>query len=186
MKRQSALSLVELIVVIAILGILAVAAIPELTSPDPVKLELAAAEVAAALRFARSESVRTRDAHGVMVDHDDTDSSGRDILVYKVDLDASPFGIERVLYHPVRKQPYDLRIGDDPGMRGVSITNGIEAFKMDAVGTSKHIHFDAAGRPVYYRDKTPLRLLGGGVRLGNGREERVVSVEPVTGRVVIQ
>jgi len=142
--------------------------------------------VASALRFARSESVRTREVHGVLIDHNDTESSGKDVVVYKVNLDASPFGLDQVVYHPVRKQPYDLRIGGNPTMRGVSITNGVNAFDFDGAGTTRHVHFDAAGRPVYYQDRVPYRLLRGGVRLGNGKDQRIVSVEPVTGRVTMQ
>ena len=66
--RSHGVTLVELLVVIAILGIAAVVAIPEFfSSSNPHTLDLAAEEVANAIRFARSEAIRLDKPHGFRV-----------------------------------------------------------------------------------------------------------------------
>ena len=57
-SRSHGVTLVELLVVISILGVVALVAIPDFSSSKPAQLDLAANEFAAAMRFARSESMR--------------------------------------------------------------------------------------------------------------------------------
>ncbi len=52
-------TLLETLVVLVLIGIVALAAVPLLSSQDPTKLDVAAAEVGNALRFAISEAERT-------------------------------------------------------------------------------------------------------------------------------
>ena len=46
-------------------GIAAAVAIPDISTTNPNRLDLAAEEIAQAIRFARSESLRTGEIHGV-------------------------------------------------------------------------------------------------------------------------
>lgn len=186
MKMQSGLSLIELTITISILGIIALVAIPNLTVTDPVKLDLAANKVADAIRFARSESIRTGQVHGVLIDHNDMDSTGKDIIVYQADLASSPFAVQQILRHPLSKQLYDISISENTLTANITITNNSNVFNFDTVGLTKHTHFNAEGRPVYYQDAVPYRNLSGKITVGNGTEERIISLNSITGRVFVQ
>jgi type II secretion system protein H len=68
-ERHNGFTLLEIMIVAAILGIVALVAVPSFTSTSDgeAKLDLAAGEVAAAIRFARSETMRTGTVHGAKV-----------------------------------------------------------------------------------------------------------------------
>ncbi len=186
MKMQTGLSLLELTITIFILGIVAFVALPNITVTNPAKLDLAANKVAEALRYARSESIRTSKAHGVLIDHDDTEPTGKDLIVYQADLDSSPFAVDHILRHPVSKQLYDISLSGNTLTPNITITNTSKVFNFDTVGLSNHTHFNAAGRPVYYKDSVPYRILNGIITVGNGTDERIISLNTITGRVLVQ
>lgn len=185
MNRQRGLQLLELILVVAILSVVAAVAIPHLAATDPARLNRAAQEVADALRYARSEAIRTAQPHGVLVDHDGSQTSYQDIAVYRVDTSASPFGIAAVLHHPVDKQPYDRQVVAGPDSRGIAFANA--PFSFDAVGSAQqHLHFNADGAPVLLQNGTARRLLSGAVTLRQGQAQRTVRVQAVTGQVSVE
>jgi type II secretion system protein H len=187
MKPQRGFQLIELLLVVAILAIVALISLPRLAATDPARLDLAAQEVADALRFARAEAIRTGQVHGVLVDHDGSQAAYKDIAVYRVDTAASPFAVAALVYHPVDKQPYDRQVVAGPDSRGIGFANATAPFSFDAVGgQQQHLHFDAYGTPVLMKDGTPHRLLSGAVLLSLGQERRTVSVQPVSGRVTVQ
>lgn len=186
MNQQRGLHLIELLIIIAILGMTAVVALPHLAATDPARLDLAAQEVADALRFARAEALRTGLPHGALVDHDASQATYKDLAVYRVDTAASPFGIAALSYHPVDKQAYDRALGGGAQGSGIRLDSASAPFAFDTIAGQQHLHFDASGVPVLYRNGVAKRLLSGAVTLGNGREQRTVSVAPVTGRVTVQ
>ncbi|PLY15046.1 MAG: hypothetical protein C0631_07920 [Sedimenticola sp.] len=186
MKSQNGLSLVELTVVIMILVIVAVVAIPHLASTDPHRIELAAKQVAGAIRFARSESIRTGEVHGVAVDYNQSDAAGKEITVYKADLAQSPFAVDSIAYHPVDKQPYDRMITETYLTRGIGFLNTAHVFDIQGQGRKAHLHFTAQGVPVYFVAGKPYRLINGTIRIGDSTFEKVVTVAPLVGRVKVQ
>ena len=58
----------ELVIVVAVIAVAAAVALPALDSNDQQTLDYVATEVAAAMRYARAEAMRTSVPHGVHVD----------------------------------------------------------------------------------------------------------------------
>ncbi|MGF1613431.1 MAG: Tfp pilus assembly protein FimT/FimU [Gammaproteobacteria bacterium] len=186
-QRAAGMTLLEVLIVVAILSIVAAVSLPSLSSTDPYKLEFAAEEVSSALRFARSEALRTGQAHGVTVDRHTGDPPSDELTVYHVDLGQSPFGIESILHHPVRKQVYTVRIGTGPITAGISITGPGPLFHFSGLtDPQQHVHFDATGAPVYFKDAVAHRFTGGDIRLSDGKDQRWVRIQPITGRVMVR
>jgi len=180
------LSLLELTVVVAILAIVAAVALPQLSASDPARVDLATERVVAALRFARAEAMRTGKFHGVVVDRDNSDATGKDLVVYQLNRDGSPFGIDHIVLHPLSRQPYDLTLLDVNISPNFGITNTAPVFSFDGVGSSQHVHFSPAGTPVYVSNGTTYRLFSGYIYLGTGERQKMISLDPVTGRVSVQ
>ena len=180
--RSHGVTLVEVLVVVAIVGVVAVAAIPDLRSGDDYRLELVAQEIAQAIRFARSESVRTGEVHGIQI----SENTQR-VVVYKADMATSPVGMALILYHPVARQPFDFDLDTHPLAKGVRITNTQSPFRYGN-GRLKNLLFTASGIPYWIVNSsgTTYPLLDGTVQLGYGNGSRTVTVAPITGRVTVQ
>ncbi len=178
-RIQPGFSLLEILAVIAILGIIAVVAMPDFSSSDETKLELAAKEVASALRFARSEALRSGEKRGVLVDHET-----QQVRVYK--LPTLPPPPENTLYHPITKQPYDFNVSTSAMISGVVITNTSGPFDFSGLGQRKDVFFDRRGMPLFIEASAIYQLAGGDIRLAYGAAKRSIHLEPVTGRVTIQ
>ena len=181
-QRQSGFSLLELAIVLLILGLVA-AAIPSLSSSDESTIDAAAAEVAAALRFARAESIRTGAVHGVEVN-----LGTQQITVYKADLATNPLSQDYVLHHPVDKHLYQFVLADRPNLARVLISNGLPPFDFAGFGRRDDLIFDAAGTPKWIAigTSTTYQLADGAVQLKLGSAERNVTIESETGRVAVQ
>ena len=186
LKPQAGFSLLELSASFIILGIMILIMIPSFSSTDPKKLELAAEIVAQALRYARSESMRTGQIHGVLIDTNGSQALGKDITVFKADLSQSPFGNLETLYHPVSKKPYDLWLNQSPATRGVEFKNSGNIFSFEGQASQKrYLFFNAQGLPVYVENGTLFAFTGGKVRLMSDELILRVSIDPATGRVTV-
>jgi len=179
----SGFTFIEVLVAVLVLGILLTGLTPQLSAGNAEKLDLAASEVAAAVRFARSEAMRTGEVHAILVDE-----ASSQITVEKTDLSTKPASAEAVLYHPINKQPYTFNVGKNSVTRDVLIDSDVVAFDYLNYGGRQRLMFDAVGVPVYI-DTTSgdtYLLATGEINLEYGELDRDVVVQPYTGRVTVQ
>ena len=177
--RSHGVTLIELVVVIAILGVVALVAIPSLFSGDAKRLDVATAEVVAALRYARSEAMRSGEVHGININ-----PSNQRVVVYRSNLSTVPVSMAEVLRHPVDHKPYDFDLDTAVMAKGVSISNDQAVF-LYPDGRRNDVLFDANGLPIWINSATSATypLFDAMVQLDYGSLRRSVRVAPVTGRV---
>ena len=180
-NRQTGFSLLELLIVITILGVTAAIVAPVLSTSDDSKLGLAAEEVAQALRFARSESLRTSEVHGVNINQ-----TTQRVVVYKADLTTTPVSIGSILYHPISKQKFDFDVDTAPMTNDVNISNTLDPFLYGST-RRQQLLFSASGTPMWIDNTTGTTDLldDGTVQLSYRGSNRSVEVAPTTGRVTV-
>lgn len=177
--RGSGFTIFELLVVVAILAIVAFFLVgPPLSVNDDKKLDLAASEVAAALRFGRSAAIRTGEHHGTRFG-----AADERIRVYRLDTSPSPPVEEYDVYHPVDKKLYDLPIDTAPFTLGVTIAAAVFQFGGDPT-PHESVAFAETGIPVSPIDLTLMDQ--GLVALTYAGQTRVIQIAPMTGRVHVQ
>ena len=183
MSKHSGYTLLELLAVVSILGIMALVMVPDFSSTSQQKLDLAAQQIAQALRFAHSESLRTGEHHGVTISQ-----VTQTITVKKWDMTTDPVSTELIPYHPVDKQSFVFDADTMSLAPGVSITNSSDIFNYITIGRRRSLIFDPQGVPVWVlgSDDSVYRLLDGVVQLSNGQNQRSIGVAPLTGRVMVK
>jgi prepilin-type N-terminal cleavage/methylation domain-containing protein len=182
-NQQAGFSLLEISVVVLILGTMAIVVIPDSAPSSQQKLDLAANQIAQALRFAQNEALRTGQHHGATISQ-----VTQTITVIKWDLTTAPVSTELVPYHPVNKQSFVFDADTMSIAPGVSIINSSDIFNYTTVGRRRSLIFDPQGVPVWVQgsDDSIHRLLDGVVQLSDGRDQRDIAVAPLTGRVTVQ
>lgn len=187
MARVRGISLIELSIVVAILGVIALVVLPNLTASSVQRLDLASQRVVDALRFARSEALRTGQLTGVVVDTGNTLGVFKDLAVFVPDPSGSPFALDRFVDHPLSGHPYDQRLETSVGGPGVAFSGPAKPFTYDGITDGRdYVFFDATGAPVWLEDGNRFRLVGGTLDLALGRLKQRITVEPVTGKVQLQ
>lgn len=183
LSHQAGFSLLEISIVVLILGIMAIVVIPDSSPSSQHKLDLAANQVAQALRFARSEALRSGEHYGVTISQ-----ITQTITVVKWDLTTDPIGAELLPYHPVNKQGFVFDADTMSLAPGASIINGNDIFNYITIGRRRSLIFDPQGVPLWVRgsDDSVYRLLDGVIQLSDGRAQRYVAIAPLTGRVTVQ
>jgi prepilin-type N-terminal cleavage/methylation domain-containing protein len=182
-NRPTGYTFIEVLVAVMVLGIVMLAATPRLSGADSARLELAASEVAAAVRFARSEAMRTGEVHAIFIDE-----ANEQVTVEKTDLSTKPASTESILYHPIAKQPYDFNITKNVATRDVVVDNAAAPFLFPTAGKQRRLMFDAAGVPVFIDTvvSSTYLLSSAEVKLAQGQLGLGVVVHPFTGRVTIE
>ncbi len=177
-KFQPGYTLTELIIVVAILGLIAAVAVPEISSAPDAKLRLAANEFAAAMRFARSESLRTGEPHGFR-----QQSTAKRIRVFRLDTSTSPATRIYDVYHPVDKQLYEF----DLNLQSLATADSLSrtAVFRGTCNQPGNIYFNGSGTP-WCADPDTVLLERFEVELILGSSRRTVTLDDVTGRVTIQ
>ena len=176
---RAGFTLTEMLVVVALLAAFAAVAVPILSAPDPARVELAAAELVQALRFARSEAERTGTPHGLRVD-----AAVDTAQMFRVDTAAIPPARDFAVYHPVDRQLFVLDLAADPATANVEIAAAAFSFA-GACAELRDIVFEASGTPSC-ADPVSSAVTSATVDLSDGRSQRRVAVAAVTGRVTVQ
>ncbi len=182
-NTQAGFSLLEISIVVLILGIMAIVVIPDSAPTNQQKLDLAASQIAQALRFAHHEALRTGEHHGVTISQ-----VTQTITVMKWDMTTDPVSTELVPYHPVNKQSFVFDADTMSLAPGVSIINSSDIFNYITIGRRRSLIFDPQGVPVWVlgSDDSVHRLMDGIVELSDGQNQRDIAVAPLTGRVTVQ
>lgn len=169
-------SLLEMVIVVLILSIIAAIAIPHLSSTDPKKLDNAANEVAVAIRFAQAEAIRSKIPRGIY-----TDATNERIRVYSLSAATPTFDI----YHPTDKKLYDIQLKTDAFVGGVDLVSASFVFA-GAASSSTNLDFSADGIPKVTSAGADYMLTSGTITLSYRSQQRILSIAPMTGRVVVQ
>ncbi len=175
--KQQGISLIEIIVVVTILAIIAVVVVPDLSSNDYRKLDLAAEELAQAIRFSRLESMRTKTPHGVIFN-----ASSDNAKVYRL---PSFFPIYDV-YHPVNKRLYTLNLKTDNATAGVGLQSYAIYYTNSTTSNSQYLGFNIEGNPKLSFFGTDYMLVSAAITLEYAGKTKVINVSPMTGRVTVQ
>ncbi len=177
-RREHGYTLVELLIVIIILGVAASVAIPDISTTNPGKLKIAAEEFAQAMRFARSEAIRTGQPHGFR-----QQSGAKRIRVFRPDTTISPWLPIYDIYHPISKKLYDIDLNAHPFASAGVITR-TPAFR-GTCNINGNIYFDANGTARCANPETIL-LKQFDLTFTLGNLTRVVTLHGITGRVTVQ
>jgi type II secretion system protein H len=177
-RNEHGYTLAEILVVVAILGVAASIAIPDISTTNPGKLELAAEEFAQAMRFARSEAIRTGQPRGFR-----QQSAAKRIRVFRPDTGTSPWTLNYDVYHPLSKHPYDI----DLNTHALALADSLDrdASFMGSCNASGKIYFDSNGIPRCADPETIL-VKQFDVTFTLGELTRVVTLHGITGRVTVQ
>jgi len=157
---------------------MAAAVVPSFFSSSPEKLELAAREFADAMRFARSEAMRSGKPTGFR-----QQSSAKRIRVFNLDVNTVPWTPIYDVYHPVSKKLYDIELNNHPFAQADSLShNRVYRGTCDQAGI---VYFDASGIPRCVNPETVL-LDQFDVTFTLGSNTRVLSLDSISGRVTVQ
>ena len=148
----------------------------------PTQAREGAERVAAALRFARDESLRTTRPHGVSL----TANTDSDTLkVFVLDTSTLPPTPQFSVRHPLSRQEYAEALGSSSPFPAARADG--QGF-VSAMGSTSQLLFTADGAPAITSGSALLRLSGTSarVRVSAGTHVKDVLVTVETGRIAVQ
>jgi type II secretion system protein H len=171
-------TLIELVITVTIIAVIAAIAVPAFSSDPDEQLQLAAQEFAAAMRFARSESMRTGDPHGFR-----QESNGKRIRVFRLDEATNPPGLVYDVYHPVEKQlyEYDLNV---QSLAGTPTLDHDRTYR-GTCNSSANVYFDDKGTP-WCANPSNILLERFDVHFEKETDRITLTLDGITGRVTVQ
>ena len=175
---QRGYTLIELVLVVIIISALASIVLPALAPGQSIKLDLAATEIAAAMRFARVEALRLGVARGIR-----QESTAKRVRVFSMDTQTTPATLVYDIYHPVDKQLYDKSFAQQPFAFSGDMSH-VPSYR-GTCNAPENIYFDAGGIP-WCADPDDILLERFDVTLTIGANSRVVTLHGLTGQVTIQ
>ena len=172
------LSLIEVTIYVAIVGLIAAIAIPSLSPSNKYQREAIAQQFADAMRYARSESIRTGQPHGFrfLVNQER-------IRVFTADTSTNPATLVFDVYHPIDKQLYDYTLPAEAWTASNPITK--TSIYRGTCDTQAIIYFDANGTP-WCNDPSNILLDYFDLNINVGGKQIIVHLDGLTGRVTIQ
>ncbi|MFC5477443.1 pilus assembly FimT family protein [Massilia suwonensis] len=185
-RRQTGVTLAEMLIVVAVVAVAASLAIPKADPQAAFAADAAAGEIARALRFAQREAIRTGTYQQVSVD-----PATQVLRVYQPATSGST-----TTAHPVDKRDYQISFAANAMPRATIVS---AVFKYEGGPTTNFASFGPDGAPSYVdtsklsqlwtllsgtKDVDPLKE-DGLITIRYGNIERVVRVAPVTGRVTL-
>ena len=178
-KEERGYTLVELVIVVSTIALIAAIAVPAATSTNSDKqLELIAEEFASAMRYARSESIRTGKPHGFRFL-----TNQYRIRVFSADTLAVPWTWVWDVYHPVDKQLYDYTFPAELTGAVTPVTHSpVYRGTCDRQGA---VYFDENGTPWCLEPETVL-LASYQLDIVTNTGQATVNLDGITGRVAVQ
>ena len=173
------LTLLELTIALAILALIAVIALPSSAPAKKYKLEAAAQQFADAIRFARSEAVRTGSWYGYYFRGDQ-----KIISVYRADTGTNPWTPIYDVYHPVTKQLYTIDLTNDP-VASVDLITGSANYQSSTCTDSNYTNFSNNGI-AYCNNPNNLLLTDGTIIFNLNGDTREITLNGFNGRVSVK
>ncbi len=182
-KSMKGTTLINMMIAVSIVSLLSLIAIPSFTSNKKYQLDQATQEIAFAIRFARTEAMRTGSAYGI-----DIDRTSKQFTVYKANLATNPVGQEFIAYHPINKNQYDYNIASDYNLLNIEFDNTSDPFLYTDSVRRKSLLFDANGIPIWIDTGSgnTFQLDVASIDLSCDTHTQSVIVQPYTGRVLVQ
>jgi prepilin-type N-terminal cleavage/methylation domain-containing protein len=175
-RRQTGVTLVEMVLVVAVLAVAATLAIPMSEPAGDAAAASAAGDVAQAVRFAQREAMRTGSFHVAEIN-----PATQTIRVYRLTDTGAVSGVK--VNHPFDKLEYRISLaGKAPHVR---ITSSVFTYGADR---TVDVAFSPDGTPLrYVTGQLPSAALSadGSVGLQAGAAQRTVLVDRTTGRVTL-
>jgi len=176
--RCAGYTLLELLIVIVLLALIAAVAVPAITSSDDERLALATEEFAMAMRYARSETIRTGLPHGFR-----QQNTQRRVNVFTLDTSSSPATMVFDVRHPISKQIYEFDLDAQPLAEADTITRS--TIFSGTCNQHGRIYFDTNGTP-WCADPANVLLRHYEIHLYFGSHHRQITLDGITGRVTTQ
>lgn len=179
LRSIAGFTLVEMLLVVLVMSVIAGMLLLDPAISTDSRLDLGAERVAQALRFARTEAVRTQSYFRV------TGSTSGRITVHALNASQTPPQTQQLARHPVTRQPIDFNLIDEALTQGV-VPTGV-SFDFEVIGSRSVVDFGPSGMPKYVDSGgTHRALTAGTVTLEFGGRQRLVLLDAQTGRVTIQ
>ncbi len=178
-RLEHGVTLIELLIVISLLAVIAAVAIPNYSSDDTTQLEIAAANVVGAIRFAQSEAIRTGESYGIVAD-----MASQSLRVYRVDTSVDPAVLRFDNHDPLTKQLYELKFS---ATESEVIMTDADFMFVGASSPTDYLGFSGGTGVPADADVGKLRMLDSAyVRLSYKNNARTISISPLTARVTVQ
>ena len=177
-SKSSGHSLVELVAAISIFLIIAALAAPSFTARfDSQKLDAAAGELVNALKYARSEAIRTGTPHEVFLSPDNK------IYVYRLKLSAPTVVRDNLSLHPLNKKGYEIDLFGADKTAGVIFSNNGPSFEFDSITKQDSVYFSTRGLPFFkLADGHYHRLTSAALSVSFKGAEKQLSLDRLTGK----